>query len=653
MPVLEFGYDGYSADRLLLGFRNGVDLGPATILARGKAKAIKARLAKDEVTALAVEAATDRLALEHTRPGSVRAGQGVRTHLDQPAFTPLRNETERPQRPARLTPLTIDLPSPRAGGYVAPVPMKLKRRFLGTEKNGSLLAGFPRGDPDRAPKGVDPDKQAPAATFRETARLRHQERYRWGPGRFFLGLIDGVETEDEGGRDTFLTGGTAIGVEDDRHICTIAGSRGGKGRSAIIPNILLYKGSVLATDPKGELATITARHRATLGEVHVLDPFGVAVGYPHAHRLITGFNPIEAMRAESLVEDAALIADALVVPGGQDPHWSDSARAFIEGLVLHVRTHPEYEDRRDLLTVRELAGEGIARGAGKTGMDRLAHEMRENGAAEGVIRLAGSDFADRPDGERGSVLSTVRRHLKFIDLFRETPLGRLTLEHPGFKLDDLKTRVMTIYLCLPARHIGTCGRWLRLFVNMTLQSMERTPSRDLPGKVPVLCALDEFASLGYLKQIEDSAAQIAGFGVKLWPVLQDLGQLKALYGERWETFLANSGIVQAFSNSDLTTLEWLSKRLGTTLVQMIGVNAPRNETPSQRAETSPSALYDLMTPEEIARFFGRNDPRFRQLVIWAGRANPFLVVQRAFYDKHEQFRRKEDDVPLFDTLPEA
>src|SRR5262245_41840574 len=53
--------------------------------------------------------------------------------------------------------------------------------------------------------------------------------------------------------------GRGIGCDDNRHILTVAGSRGGKGVSLIIPNLLLYDGSVLAIDPKGELARITAR----------------------------------------------------------------------------------------------------------------------------------------------------------------------------------------------------------------------------------------------------------------------------------------------------------------------------------------------------------------------------------------------------------
>ena len=54
--------------------------------------------------------------------------------------------------------------------------------------------------------------------------------------------------------------------------------------------------------------------------------------------------------------------------------------------------------------------------------------------------------------------------------------------------------------------------------------------------------------------------QIAG-------ICQDLAQLKALYKERWESFLANAGVVQGFTPNDLTTADWMSRRAGqTTLV---------------------------------------------------------------------------------------
>ena len=55
-----------------------------------------------------------------------------------------------------------------------------------------------------------------------------------------------------------------VGIEDNRHILTVAGSRAGKSVT-LINNLLFYRGSVLATDPKAELANITAARRAALG----------------------------------------------------------------------------------------------------------------------------------------------------------------------------------------------------------------------------------------------------------------------------------------------------------------------------------------------------------------------------------------------------
>ena len=42
-----------------------------------------------------------------------------------------------------------------------------------------------------------------------------------------------------------------VGIEDNRHVLTVAGSRAGKSVT-LINNLLFYRASVLATDPKAE-----------------------------------------------------------------------------------------------------------------------------------------------------------------------------------------------------------------------------------------------------------------------------------------------------------------------------------------------------------------------------------------------------------------
>ncbi|MBT8154366.1 type IV secretory system conjugative DNA transfer family protein [Epibacterium ulvae] len=62
----------------------------------------------------------------------------------------------------------------------------------------------------------------------------------------------------------------------DRHLFTYAPTRGGKGVSQIIPNLLRYLGSVLAIDPKSENLQVTAKARIEMGqEVYAIDPWNI------------------------------------------------------------------------------------------------------------------------------------------------------------------------------------------------------------------------------------------------------------------------------------------------------------------------------------------------------------------------------------------
>ena len=70
--------------------------------------------------------------------------------------------------------------------------------------------------------------------------------------------------------------------------------------------------------------------------------------------------------------------------------------------------------------------------------------------------------------------------------------------------------------------------------------------------------LDEFAQLGRMEIIEDNYALMRGYGVKLMDDLARLKSGKKSYNERWESFISNAGIVQAFAPQDMTTRKYLS-----------------------------------------------------------------------------------------------
>jgi type IV secretory pathway TraG/TraD family ATPase VirD4 len=85
--------------------------------------------------------------------------------------------------------------------------------------------------------------------------------------------------------------------------------------------------------------------------------------------------------------------------------------------------------------------------------------------------------------------------------------------------------------------------------------------------VPVLFLLDEFYSLGKITVLEKASALMAGYGMRLWTIVQNLTQLQHLYPRNWETFIANAGVVQVFSTADRTTTTYLATKLGKRATQ--------------------------------------------------------------------------------------
>jgi len=481
---------------------------------------------------------------------------------------------------------------------------------------------------------------------------------------------------------------TYIGYGDDRHIVTIAGSRSGKGTSLIIPNLLHYSGSVVVIDPKGENASLTAKYRAeVLGQhVIVLDPFGVS---GVAHEYLGAFNPLSTldMHDPEIVDDATSLADAIIIRGksNSDPHWDDTARMVIKAAILFVLIS-EPPQNQTLVRVKELITEGYATPYRPQEGDEPDLDVKIPPSFEdfvlvlkhaeefgGAISAAGHALQDMGEKELGSVLSTARRHLEFVS---SLPMQE-QLSYSTFDPAELRaaTHGTSIYLVLPEYRLAGHARWLRTMITVlftNLQRMGPAPS----GARQTLFILDEFASLGYMEALERAASYIAGFGVKLWTVLQDLNQLKDLYNKRWETFIGNAGIVTAFANTDMTTLDYLSKRLGqaeitrseTSFTQsgnssashaglgkmfaaladkgnvegVLGAEQTSSGTSFSQQSSPKKSTTPLLRADEIAQYFARKSEseRTQEMLLCLIAGAPPIRLQKLFYYLDDTLRKR-------------
>jgi type IV secretion system protein VirD4 len=398
------------------------------------------------------------------------------------------------------------------------------------------------------------------------ARLGRPERGSIYLGRFYDEKADQSPVE--------------IPYKGDRHLVIFGPTGSGKGSRFLLPNLLggLEEQSVIIIDPKGEAAAVSAAARARMGhDVIILNPFNV-LGLGSA-----GFNPLAILdpASDTFYDDAAAIGEALIKIEGNEPHWSESAHGLIVALTMWEATQAQREGRAPLLeNVRRMLTESDVTELDADGKRQLVGGFRITAtrmATEGDEEIASliGRFT-RSNDEIASILSTADTQTRWM---LSKPMRR-DLAKDGIDFATLKKRPVTVYVILPAQRLRTHSVWLRLVIVSALRSLYTSGGRR------TLMLIDEMAALGHLGPLEDAFGLVRGYNIQIAAMLQDLGQLKALYKERWETFMANAGVVYGFAPNDLTTAEWMSKRSGQTTVVAKAFSENSGESVSQQVTTS-------------------------------------------------------------------
>lgn len=334
-------------------------------------------------------------------------------------------------------------------------------------------------------------------------------------------------------------------VKDDEkgwlggHHAVIAGTRGGKSVSALVPAIFDHAGPVVALDIKGELATITGTRRAAAGrKVVVLDPFRTTKIKGYA------YNPLSFIRPVHRDRDAAVIADGLVLTEtGDGAHFSDRARDVLQTAIEVV--HELEGEKASLHDVRKLV-------LNADFLDTLTAWSAATDLAGGrAAELAGS-MLQMGDKERGAILSTVARSLKWTSAQH---MRACLSPEKGFQFDLLLKGNVDLFIVIPLDQIGPQAGFLRLLTNQLLAVMVQQEDRGQAAQ-PVLLVADEFTRLGFMQRIVDIATVAAGMSLETIFVLQDRGSLEAVYGQfAADTILGSCATTRIFNlgRADLRT----------------------------------------------------------------------------------------------------
>lgn len=357
--------------------------------------------------------------------------------------------------------------------------------------------------------------------------------------------------------------GTLCCLNRQGHVIVLAPPRTGKGVGFVQVNLAGYQGSMVVTDPKGENAAVSYRHRRdALGQnVVVLDPTNKLLSYGGNECIPTHtFNPLAAFDHANYAEvadDIALIADALLVPkeGEREAHWRDGARSFLTGLLTYLVFFIPGDDR-NLITLSRLAS-GLEGSLDEIFL-ALVHNDHPDPVMRDVIARTGGWYDKINLKERASFVSVALRSLSWLN----SPVWHAHLRGSDFHPYELKQGKTTVFIVCPFEKLEQYSPWLRLVLSCCVIATLRAP--NVAGAVPTLFMLDEYAAaIGRLAMVEQSMAYIEGVGGRYALIFQTLSQMQKLWPEpEYHGIFASAGAHVFFNVNDQNTAEYVSRYIG-------------------------------------------------------------------------------------------
>jgi type IV secretion system protein VirD4 len=169
---------------------------------------------------------------------------------------------------------------------------------------------------------------------------------------------------------------------------------------------------------------------------------------------------------------------------------------------------------------------------------------------------------------------------------------------------------VNLYLVVSPADIDRMRPLLRLMADMIIRrvcaKMEFADGASKAGyKHRLLILLDEFTSLGKLPIMENALAYIAGYGGKVYLIVQNITQLNEKYGKE-NALMANCHVRIAYAPNTIETARTLSDMTGKTTVveEKVSLSGSRTGHMKSASVSVSETARPLLTPDECMRLPG-------------------------------------------------
>lgn len=441
------------------------------------------------------------------------------------------------------------------------------------------------------------------------------------------------ETWGAGGKSPLLCFDGSFGSS---HGIVFAGSGGFKTTSVTIPTALKWGGTLIVLDPSNEVAPMVKAHRIKAGrDVIVLDPKDPDIG----------FNALDwiGQHGGTKEEDIAAVASWIMSESGRasgvrDDFFRASGLQLLTAIIADVclSGHTEKKDQT-LRTVRMNLSEPEPK------LRARLQEIYDNSESDFVKENVAAFVNMTPETFSGVYANAIKE-----THWLSYPNYAGLVSGSAFSTDDIASGKTDVFVALDLKTLETHGGLARVIIGSFLNAIY---NRDgaMPGRA--LFLLDEVARLGFMRILETARDAGRKYGITLLMIYQSIGQMRETYGGRDATskWFESASWISFSAINDPETADYISRRCGTTTVEIDQVSRNVQARGSSRTRSKQLASRPLIQPHEVLRmradeqivFTGGNAPLRCGRAMWFRRADmKSCVGDNRFHGKRGSLEMK-------------
>lgn len=387
----------------------------------------------------------------------------------------------------------------------------------------------------------------------------------------------------------------------------------GKSTSVFIPNLLSnnIKGSIIATDPKGELYEKTSKYQETVCKRKVYKFSPLEPGASEKYNLLTNCkdNSEVIELASTLLFNGALSIELSTGKKTGGAEWVQMAEPLLASVLLYSK------DLKYPFNNIEFAFKLII----SLDAEQLESLIINSNNIDAITQFNIFKTVGGADRTEGSIKITLASNLK---LFTDNRINQVGAEN-SFDIENFRKEPSILYITYPENKSSYIAPFIAPFFSQVMNKLIESYKKDSEN---IHLFFDEFGNIGMLNNMSINVATIRSRNISMNICLQSITQLYQVYGRENGKAILNNLKTKIIlpSLSDEETLNHISTLCGNKEITICNTNSNKNSTTHSYSKTK----IKLFENSEL-RCLEDN-----QLLLITSNKQPILTTQNRYYENN-------------------